>query len=35
MSEKACFKDNCNVSNIQLINKKLGSSIDGHMKKHS
>ena len=25
MSAKACFKDNCKVSNIQLINKNLAA----------
>ena len=27
--------DSCNASNIELINKKFGSNIDRHMKKHS
>ena len=31
---KECFKDSCKDSNIQLINKKFGSNIDDHMKKH-
>ena len=32
--QKSFFKDSCKASNIQLINKKFGSNIDGHMKKH-
>ena len=27
--------DSCKASNIELINKKFGSNIDRHMKKHS
>ena len=32
---KACFKDSCKASNIQLSNKKFGSNIDERLKKDS
>ena len=32
---KACFKDGCKASNIQLIDNKFGSNVGGHTRKHS